>query len=123
MSTQISIGEISTAMQFVDPKFLFIVNMASSGARLNTECEAEPDPEFPHLISGGHLKYGSNHFVTLQNFTIPSDGKMVCMWETKIKANDENAYINVTGVTAHENGLVICGSTQGALTLLTGKPA
>lgn len=111
------------AIQFIEPNLVFIVNMATSHARLDTKYEVEPSPEIPHLIYGGHLKYGSNHFVTLQNFTIPSDGKMVCMWETKIKANDENAYINVTGVTAHENGLVICGSTQGALTLLTGKPA
>jgi hypothetical protein len=111
------------AMQFVDPNLVFIVNMASSNARVNTEYEAEPNPEFPHLISGGHLKYGSNHFLTFQKFTISSDGKMVRMWESGIKADDENSYVDVMGMTAHGNGLVICGSTHGAVTLLTGQPA
>jgi hypothetical protein len=67
------------AIQFIEPNLVFIVNMATSHARLDTKYEVEPSPEIPHLIYGGHLKYGSNDFVALSKFTIPSDGKMVCI--------------------------------------------
>jgi hypothetical protein len=106
------------AMYLVEADSFFVASMSSTGASLNnnsTDYEAEPNPEFPNPTLEDHLTYGSDHFVTLQKFTLSGD-EMVQVWKTEIQPADTGgseaeAYVDVTGISVIDNTLVVCGST------------